>query len=139
MKLNNHDLEACAYIFEFDNGNNQKDFRHEVVEKSSVKEFDAVTLENIILNGLACDLYSEKEARGYAYWALSKRFNPKLIPYFTKWLKKEYDDGNSDGLYQIMIALNNLEAPIFGNDRTGYANFETELNYRDAKKYLKGY
>lgn len=61
-----------------------------------------------------------------------------MIPNFKKWLKIELENENSDTVYQLMIALGDLEKPIFNSDRNGSSAFnETELNLRDANKYLE--
>ena len=137
MKLNDHQLEACAYIFEIDLGNDQEDFRQDIIESSGISNYSPNELEKSILQELENGSYSDDDLRTSAYWALSKRFNRSLIPLFIKYLRFELTNQNTGPLFQLMIALNNMEEPVFSPSRTGFASFETELNMRDAELYLK--
>lgn len=136
MKLTYIQLEAAAYIFEKDNGNKHPDLLEKIILESGLSNLNISDLEKIILDGLNSGIYKDDELRVSAYWALTKRFNPKFIPSFKKWLKKEFDNKNTKLLFQIMIALDNLDVQIFHIERTGFAVDEIELNLRDAKKYL---
>ncbi len=136
MTLSKKDLEACAYLFEFENGNTQQDFRQEIVAASNVHDKEISELEAIIVSGIENELYPEEALRTTAYWALSKRFKSALVPFFNMCLQEEFEERNNDALFQVMIALDNLEVPVFNSNRSGYSSFEVDLNYRDAKEYL---
>jgi hypothetical protein len=136
MKLNDHQLEACAYIFEIDLGNDRLNFRQDIIESSGISNYSPNELEKSILQGLENGSFSDDDLRTSAYWALSKRFNRKLIPLFRKYLKYEMELKNTGPLFQLMVALNNIEEPVFSASRTGFAHFETELNLKDAELYL---
>ncbi len=77
--------------------------------------------------------------RSAAYWALSKRHDGSLLAHFRSWLGHELGQEEPNGLFQLMIALDNLNEPVFAGDRTGYAYHEIELNRRDAKRYLTSF
>ena len=80
----------------------------------------------------------DEGSRAVAYWALSKRYDKALIPDFKNWLKIELASKDKTAVYQILIALDNVDEPVFGKDRDGgYAAHETTLNIRDAENYLK--
>ena len=134
--FNEHQLEACAYIFEIANGNTFEDFRIEVIATSQLPATNPDDLAEQIINGIESGSYITESSRGSAYWALSKRFDAELIPLFRKWLRNELKLENEGGLFQLMIALNNLDEPVFHKERSGFSSFEIELNYRDARYYL---
>lgn len=138
MKLTNDQLEEAAYIFEKVNGNSHSDFENRIIAESNLTRFNPPELERIIFEGLENGIYDGLADRISAYWALGKRFNRDLIPYFKKWLQKESDLNDQQAVYQLLIALGNMGEPVFNSDREGgSASWETELNMRDAKKYLK--
>ena len=138
MKLTNDQFEASAYIFEKANGNKKSEYEEKVIAESGLNNLKPIELETQIVNGIDSGLYSDSKERISAYWSLSKIHKTELIPNFKKWLKTELENENADTVYQLMIALGNLEEPIFNIDRNGSTAFnETELNLRDAKNYLK--
>lgn len=137
MKLTNDQLEAAAYIFEKVNGNSHSDLENRIIAESNLTRYNPPELERIIVEGLENGIYDGLADRISAYWALGKRFNRDLIPYFKKWLQKESDLNEQQAVYQLLIALGNMGEPVFDSDRNGSsASWETELNMRDAKKYL---
>lgn len=137
MKLTNDQFEASAYIFEKANGNKKTEYEEKVIAESGLNNLKPIELETQIVNEINSGLYSDSKERISAYWTLSKIHKTELIPNFKKWLKIELENENADTVYQIMIALGNLEEPIFDTDRNGSSAFnETELNLRDAENYL---
>jgi hypothetical protein len=137
MKLTNDQFEASAYIFEKANGNKKTEYEEELIAESGLAELKPNDLKIQIINGLNSGLYSDSKERISAYWTLSKVHDTNLIPDFRKWLKTEFENQEPLAVYQLMIALGNLEEPIFNKNRTGSAFNETELNLRDAENYLK--
>ena len=137
MKLTNDQFEASAYIFEKANGNKKSEYEEKIIAESGLNNLKPIELKNQIIKGINSGLYSDSKERISAYWSLSKIHKTELIPNFRKWLKTELENENSDTVYQLMIALGNLEEPIFNIDRNGSSAFnETELNLRDAREYL---
>ena len=138
MKLTNDQFEASAYIFERANGNKKSEYEEKVIAESGLDNLKPIEIENQIINGIDSGFYSDSKERISAYWSLSKIHKTELIPNFKKWLKVELENENAHPVYQLMIALGNLEEPIFSIDRNGSSAFnETELNLRDARKYLE--
>ena len=138
MKLTNDQFEAVVFIFEKANGNLKTDYEDQMISESGLSDFEPVTLEKIIVDGLNNGIYNGSSDRISAYWALGKRFNGELIPVFRKWLKQELHFNESYAVYQLLIALGNMEEPAFNPDRDGSSAYsETELNMRDAADYLK--
>jgi HEAT repeat protein len=90
-----------------------------------------------IISGLESELYEKETDRIAAYWALSKTFDKNLIPNLKSWLKSELENEKSTAVFQILIALDRLDEPVFPGNRTGQAYNEVELNYKYAKNYLK--
>ena len=140
MKLTTIQIEAAVYIFEKENGSLKNDYDEKVIIESKLVSGNSAELEKIILDGLNIGYYVEDGDRCLAYWALSKRFNKKLVPAFRKWLKQEVEKNNYNAVYQLLIALENVGEYVFGPDRKGSsASFEWELNIRDAANYLKDF
>ena len=70
---------------------------------------------------------------GTAVWALGKRFDAGLKPFFIAMLERTYKV-NPDAGFQCMIALDNLDEDILPE---GGSVGETERNIRLAESYLK--
>ncbi|MCP4188693.1 MAG: hypothetical protein GY763_13905 [Gammaproteobacteria bacterium] len=137
MKLEKDQFDAIAYIFETANGNTLDNFENGIIDASGLKDIPPQELVDAIL-----DIFSEvnpdnAEYRLSCYWALSKRFDKNLLSFFRKQLKFELEVEGAPGVFQLLIALDNLTEPAFGVDRNGsYAGIDSELNIRDAKAYL---
>jgi hypothetical protein len=69
-----------------------------------------------------------------AVFALGKRYDPGLEGLFLD-LLREHVDGDANVLYQAMIALANLDVPVFAG-RDSMSVFDTEINRTLARKYL---
>lgn len=137
-KLNLDQFEACAYLFEREHGRELHESESELLRDVDLPSSNATELEEIITSGIDNRLYGTIEERASAYWSLTKRHNTNLIPHFTTWLKNEFEEENHGPVYQLLIALGNLDVEVFGIDREGStAGFEIELNMRDAEEYLK--
>lgn len=135
MTLSKKQLEASAYIFEKANGIELDTYQENLIANANLNCYGISELEMLIIKGLNNNSYNES-IRVSAYFALSKRFNTALVAHFKKWLKEELNNNHSNNIYQLMIALQNLDEPIFNPKRTGSSFFETELNIRDVKRYL---
>ncbi|QCX37734.1 hypothetical protein FF125_04530 [Aureibaculum algae] len=137
MKRTNDQFEASAYIFEKANGNKKSEYEEKLIAESRLTKLKPNDLKMQIINGLNSGLYSDSKERISAYWTLSKVHDKNLIPDFRKWLKSEFEKSEPLAVYQLMIALVNLEEPVFNKKRIGSAFHEAELNMRDADSYLK--
>jgi len=136
MKLSYDQFDAAVYIFEKNKGNFKTAYEEMIIAESGLSNLKAKELEKIIVEGLNSNFYKGTKIRTSAYWALSKQFNAELIPDFKKWLEMEILKKNSGVVFQLMIALDNLEEPVFHTDRNSYSIAEIELNMRDAENYL---
>jgi len=137
MKISEDKLLAIALIFEQSNGNALNDNDAMLVKNSGLDHLQPNELEEVIASSIED---AEPEYRSKAYWVLGKRYNINLAPSFNKWLNIELNNNNADLVYQILIALDNLELPAFGTDREGsYSVQERDLNLRDARLYLENH
>ena len=138
MKIKEDQFDAIAYIFELNNGNVLDDYEYKVIDKSGFKDIPADVLTDAILDNLNDDHSMDTTYRILAYWALSKRFDTNLLPFFRDKLKLELSIDGIPAVFQLLIALDNLDQPVFGDDRDGsFSADDTELNIRDAKAYLE--
>lgn len=137
MKFSEENLLDIALIFEQANGNVLTDNDASLVNNSGLDHYKPEELEELVASSIEG---AEPEFRGRAYWVLGKRFNKSLVPRFNKWLEMECKNQNSELVYQLLIALDNLELPVFCADRdSGYSVQESDLNLRDARSYLENH
>jgi len=139
MKLTKEQLPTIALIFEKALGNELCSSDETEIFDSGLSSYAAEELTQSIINELNSD-NTNTEFRSTAYWALSKKFDRNILSLFKRWLNFEFTEKNTDAMYQILIALDNLKEPVFGKDRNGsYASDETDLNLRDAENYLQNH
>ena len=136
MKFTNDQFTEIAFIFEKENGNIHTDFEKEILSESTLSKLKPTELEKIIINGLNTGIYKNEDERVSGYWALSKTGNKNLISNYQKWLKTELENENEIAIYQILIALDRLDEPVFNKNRSGQSVNEIGLNIKDAKAYL---
>jgi hypothetical protein len=137
MIFKNEQFVAIAFLFEKGNGNTPSEYEESVINHSKLKDIPIEQLEAFIVEGLHENAYKIERTRTSAYWALSERNNPELIPHFKVWLQNELDTKKNTAAFQLMIALDKLGEPVFHPDRKSTAVDEVELNLRDASQYLK--
>jgi hypothetical protein len=138
MNINENQFDAIAYIFEKDNGNSLGDYENNIIDESGLKGMSCKTLVDAILDNLKENHSIDTAYRLSAYWALSKRFDKALLPYFKVWLKDELLIKGAPAVFQILIALDNIEESVFGKDRNGsFSGDDMKLNIRDAEIYLE--
>ena len=137
MKLTNEQFTEVAFIFEKENGNSHSNFEKGIIAESKLTEFKASELEQIIVDGLNSGIYKTEEERVSGYWSLSKIGNRNLVAEYKKWLRTELENENGIAVFQLLIGLDRLDEPAFNKNRPGRGADEMELNFRDAKQYLK--
>jgi hypothetical protein len=137
MKIEEDQFDAIAYLFEKHNGNSLGEFENNRIEESEFKDTAVSELVKAIIDNLNDDRTADSKYRTLAYWALSKRFDIKLLTFFQDSLKRELAEPDTPAVFQLLIALDNLEEPVFGKDRDGsFSGHDIALNIRDAKNYL---
>jgi len=137
MKLTKEQFTEVAFIFEKENGNSHSEFEKGIIAESKLTKYKPTELEKIIVDGLNSGIYKNESERVSGYWSLSKIGNRNLVAEYKKWLRTELESENGIAVFQILIGLDRLNEFVFGENRTGQAVDETELNIRDAKEYLK--
>lgn len=136
MKLDKDQFLEAGIIFEKTNGHSQSDFEKDIIAESKLNKYESYELERLIVDGLNSHLYKNDDERVSAYWALSKTNNRNLITNFKNWLRIEFENGNENMLFQLLVALDRFDEPVFHKSRTSRGEDETDLNLRDAKAYL---
>lgn len=133
--MSKDDLEAAARLFELELGRDLPAEDHKRIRDAglSVENSSAIAGE---IKKLLLDPKAGSEYRSLAYWALGKRHDAGNLDYFRQALRREVGT-DMNVAYQIMIALDNLEEPVFGRDRQGYAAMDSEHNKTDALAYLE--
>lgn len=136
MEVSEDNLYVAALVFEQANGNRLDENDVRLIQNAGLGNCAPEFLEAALVEALTAE--PPASYRSMAYWALSKRFNNGLIPLFKKWMHRELGNQESGAVYQLLIALDNLEEPVFGSDRNGSVSAaDTLLNVRDATIYLE--
>lgn len=135
MELSEDLIDDCRLLFEAANG-----FPHDFGEQARLAELklrgaDADALAGFLVNRIQNPEEADARRRASVFWALGKRYDRALLPFFRKSLKVEVA-ADSESVYQILIALDNLDERVFGADRDGGSCLEKDLNRRDAMAYL---
>jgi len=136
LKLTKEQFTEAGFIFEKANGNYHSDFEKKIISESEFTKLNPSELEQLIVDGLNSGIYKNEGERVSGYWSLSKIGNPNLISEFKKWLQIELNNGNGIAIFQLLVALDRLNEPVFDESRTGRGEDETELNLIDAQNYL---
>jgi len=137
MSFTPNQIEAAGLLFEEENGNVLGDYEKGVVAESDLEGRELREVKNELIDSVTFPTELNAHDRCGIYWALSKTFDSDLIGWWTSQLRNEVEN-KTECVFQIMIALDNLEEPIFVEDRSGYSTLETEFNLRDARNYLDG-
>ena len=138
MEIERGHFEAIGYIFEKANGRGHDGFEDGQIAQSPFRHATPDGLAERIVDILDEGPDHDARYRTAAYWALSKREDHGLLPKFQRWLRREAAEKDPAAVFQLMIALDNLDEPIFAEDRDGsYSALEEALNLRDAGRYLE--
>ena len=136
MRFPEKAINAAAYIFEKANGNKLAGFEVAEIDHYGLSEVHPELIVKELMIVVAEDHKTNSSYREKVYWALGKRFESKLIPFFRERLSLELQR-NLIAVYQILIALDNLEESVFSLDRNGSVGMhEYDLNRKDAVDYL---
>ena len=136
MRYSEETLEAIVYLFEQVNGLPVEPYALELIKKHSLTDGVPSKIVDSLIDIVRRDDSLDVSYRISVYWALSKRNDKSLVPFFVERLAFELPIAPST-VYQLLIALDNTGEDVFGGDRDGFSVLETELNLRDAKRYLK--
>jgi hypothetical protein len=133
MKIPGDAICAVAFAFERAHGHLLGEYEESQISFHGLDGHEPIVLAAALRDGI---LAGDTNYRTQAYWALGKRFDRELIPFFRERLAAEMLDDPSI-VYQIMIALDNLGEPVFSKARSGsYSILDADLNLVDAEIYL---
>ncbi len=129
-------IAAAAFLFERVNGNKLSKFEIDEIERCGLSDIDPQFVAKELMATASDDRKSGSTYRQQAYWALGKLSDEKLMPFFRMRLELELRR-DLLAVYQILIALDNLNQPVFSKDRLGNVGIhEYEANRKDAQSYL---
>jgi hypothetical protein len=128
-------LVAAAYVFESANGNTLPPDELSHVNAAEVQNADPAHLANGIRGALEAASPPEAGYRAIAFWALGKRFDPSLRDFFRRHLAAEVNR-DAQVAYQIMIALDNLDEPVWPAEQSSRSSAEDERNRAAALRYV---
>lgn len=107
------------------------------IKRHGLDGIDPELLTRELRYWIAAQHRSDSRSRQQAYWALGKKRDGRLIPFFRDQLRLELRR-DMIAVFQIMIALQDIDEPMFPSDRSGYSSDDYEMNRRDAESYLEG-
>ena len=122
MRYGAEDVREAAFLFEETRG------------KGSV---EADRLARELVASVREDAEDEPGYRGSAYWALGKRCDRELVPFFRERLAVELGR-DVQAVYQILIALEDAGEEVFSPARSSRSVLDVEMNRADAVRYLEG-
>ncbi len=135
MRFPENAIAAVAFLFEANNGRKLSDLELDEVRHHELENSDPNKLADILKSCVQDDRSSDATYRQQIYWALGKKYDHNLLSFFRKRLSIELQR-DMEAAYQIMIALDNLDEPVFSEQREDYAITEYQQNKADAEKYL---
>ena len=128
---------AVGFFFELAGGVPHEPYEMSEIQKHGLDGLDPERIARELRDLITAEHKNDNRDRQQAYWALGKKRDRGLIPFFCDQLRLELRR-DMIAAYQIMIALQDIGEPIFGSDRSGYSFDDHELNRRDAESYLEG-
>ena len=136
MRFPENAIAAAAFLFEQANGNKLSEFEEAEIERHGLSDIDPELVSKELRTAVCNDYKTDSTYRQQVYWALGKLVDLNLIPFFKERLVSELRR-DLIAVYQILIALDNLEQQIFSEGRDGsVAMHEYELNRADAEVFL---
>jgi hypothetical protein len=105
------------------------------IREHAIEDVDPELLARELRSLIDSESMADGRDRAQAYWALGKKLDRTLLPFFREKLRLELCRDRF-AAYQILIALDDLGEQPFGSDRSGYGCHDYDLNRRDAEAYL---
>lgn len=137
MRFPEDAIPAAAFFFELARGAPHGPYEVSEILKHGLEGIDPELLERELRYLITAEHKSDSRDRQQAYWALGKKRDSRLIPFFRDQLRLELRR-DMIAAYLIMVALQDIDEPTFGADPGGYSFDDYELNRRDAENYLAG-
>ena len=135
MRLPESAIPAIAFRFEGLRGRQISPHELAEIREHDIEDVDPELLARELRHLIDSESKADGRDRGQAYWALGKKLDHALLPYFREKLRLELRR-DMFAVYQILIALDDLGEEPFGSDRSGYNCHDYDLNRRDAEAYL---
>ncbi len=135
MRFSQGSFTAAAFVFEAANGNALGDWEKSEVKKYHLNGFDPFILSLELIALIESEHELNENGRQHAYWALGKRHDAGLLPFFRKQLALELTrDGQATR--QILIALDNLGEHAFPSGHSSVFGGDLGLHRHLAEQYL---
>ena len=128
-------LEAVAYRFEMAGGRSLDQSESDCVMASGFQSVELLILADRICGWLDSSPDLTSDFRSPAFWALGKSYDSRLVDFFRRHLAREIERDMTVA-YQIMIALDNLDEPVWPPDKQSFSVFESDENHEAAVRYL---
>ena len=136
MRLPDSAIPAIAFRFEALHGRHHGPDELAEINQHGLGEIDPEFLARELCHLIHSESKADSRDRQQAYWALGKKLDAELLPFFREQLRLELRR-DMFSVHQILIALDDLGEHPYGSDRTGYGSNDYELNRRDAEAYLQ--
>ena len=136
MRISEDAILAAAFRFESHRGLPLGPKENATIQKHGFQDLDPELLARELKHLITAEHKSDSRDRQQAYWALGKKRDPALLSFFRKQLRIELRRDMA-ATYQIMIALEDLDEPVFAPYHSGRALDDYELNRQDAERYLE--
>jgi len=137
MRIPESAIPVAAFIFESLKGVSLGTYELGEIDASGIGDVDPELLARELRYLITKEHKGDSRDRQQAYWALGKKQDPDLIPFFREQLRLEVRR-DMIAAYQIMIALQDIGETTFHTDRSSYSYDEYELNRLDAQRYIDG-
>jgi len=126
---------AATFLFERALGNEMGDYELDEIRRWELGDSDPDPIAKEMMSSVLEEGTEDAAYCRSVYWALGKRFDPALVPFFKERLALELKR-DVEATYQIMIALDNLGEPVFSPARSSCSVLDHDLNRADAEGYL---
>lgn len=135
MRFPKDEILAAAFLFERARGNEMGEHELDEIRRLGLGDSDPDLIAKEMVDSVTREEASDPAYRSSVYWALGKRIDRALVPFFKERLALEMKQ-DLEAAYQIMIALDHLEEPVFSPARSSYSVIDHDLNRADAEAYL---
>jgi hypothetical protein len=135
VRLPESAIPAVAFRFEGLHGRQVGPHELAQIREHNIEDVDPEMLAGELRFLIDSESKADGRDRAQAYWALGKKLDPALLPFFREKLRLELCR-DMFAVYQILIALDDLGEQPFGSDRNGYSCHDYDLNRRDSEAYL---
>ena len=134
LHMSEKSIEAAAILFDRIRGVSLSTAELKEIETHFGKNIDTTQIKDSLLQAISSHPSPTSNYRSLVYWALGKLYDRSLLVFFQQSLKIEREL-DLEVAYQVMIALDNLDEPVFS--RTSLSVFDHQQNDQDALRYLK--